>query len=86
MGKLILKPEQDGMGYFYGTYAGDDGSAVRVDVLPPHSHPRPVFVMNTPAEQHPTQWIVYANGQEIARVERREDLDTLDVTRLLTAD
>lgn len=86
MGKLSLKPEQDGMGYFYGQYTTDTGQVIRVDVLPPASHPRPRFVMASPQGQHATDWIVYANGQEIARVARRADLDGLDVQRLLPAD
>ena len=85
MGKLMLKPEQDGMGYFYGTYEGDDGEHVRVDVLPPKSFPRPLFAMGRPAEQDDTAWIVYANGHELARVTRREDVDALDVVKLLLA-
>jgi len=40
MGKLTLKPEQDGLGYFYGVFQADGGT-IRVDVLPPKSHPRP---------------------------------------------
>lgn len=83
MGKLSLKPEQDGMGYFYGKYTTDTGEVLRVDVLPPRSHPKPHYVTAFPEGQHDTDWIVYANGQEIARVARRDDLDGLDVQRLL---
>lgn len=74
MGTLNLRPEQDGMGYFYGEYVADDGARVRVDVLPPRSHQRPSFVMHSPAGQHEVDWIVYADGVEIARVRERGDL------------
>lgn len=84
MGKLVLKPEQDGMGFFYGEYQTDDGSIVRVDVLPPATYPKPRFMYAAPVSQHPTQWIVYANGEEIAHVERREDVDDLDIQKLLS--
>jgi hypothetical protein len=86
MGQLRLNSEQDGMGYFYGQYKTDDGNVIRVDILPPKSEPKPFFVMALPPEQHTTDWIVYANGEEIARVKRREDLDTLDIQPLLPAD
>ena len=85
MGNLTLKPEQDGMGYFYGQYHSGDGSVVRVNVLPPVAYPRPHFVVDS-SGMHATDWIVYANGEEIARVARREDLDTLDIGKLLPAD
>lgn len=75
MGKLSLKSEQDGMGYYYGDYTTDDDRRCRVDVLPPRSHPRPCFVMDNSAA-HDTEWIVYADGEEIARVLRREDIET----------
>ena len=75
MGTLTLKPEQDGMGYFYGEYTTDDGRRCRVDVLPPRSHPRPYFVMDN-TRMHATDWIVYADGEEVARVLRREDIAT----------
>lgn len=84
MGTLTLKPEQDGSGFYYGQYRTDDGDIIRVDVLPPKSHPRPYFVM-TNETMHDTDWIIYANGEEVARVTRREDVDTLDITKLLAS-
>ena len=84
MAKLTLKPEQDGSGYFYGQFIGDDDSVVRVDVLPPRSHPRPYFVMHND-HMHDTDWIVFADGEEIARVKQREDIDTLDIVKLLSS-
>ena len=84
MGTLTLKPEQDGLGYFYGTYGTDDGDSIRVDVLPPKSYPRPMFVAASDA-QHDTLWIVYADGEEVARVASRDDVTTLDIGKLLPA-
>ena len=63
MGKLTLKPEQDGMGFWYGNYIADDGTHVRVDVLPPKSLPRPHFVLCND-HIHDTDWLVHANGPE----------------------
>ena len=85
MATLTLNPMQDGTGYYYGRYLADDGTSVRVDVLPPKSHPRPYFV-TPPATQADTDWIVFADGQEIARVARRDDVDTLDIGKLLPKD
>ncbi len=82
---LKLSREQDGTGYYYGHYATADGGSVRIDVLPPANEPKPHFVVSLPKEQHATQWIVYADGEEIARVERRTDLQTLDIERILPA-
>ena len=70
MGTLTLKPEQDGMGYFYGQYITDDGEHVRVDVLPPKSHPKPDFLVTTEG-MHETDWIIFADGEEVARVPAR---------------
>lgn len=74
MGTLTLKPEQDGMGYFYGEWVADDGTRVRVDVLPPLSHPIPYFVATTDG-MHETDWIIFANGDEVARVRDRSALE-----------
>lgn len=82
MGKLTLKPEQDGLGYFYGTYVTDSGHTIRVDVLPPKSHPRPPFVMVSDG-MHATDWLVFADGKEVARVATRDDLAALDIGKLL---
>ena len=35
------------MGFFYGRYHADDDTVVRVDVLPPKSHPRPHFAVSS---------------------------------------
>ncbi len=39
-----------------------------------------------PSQIDATQYTVYANGDEVARVMRREDVDTLDITELLKLD
>lgn len=67
MGTLILKPEQDGLGFFYGQYVTDDGEHFGVDVLPPKSHPKPYFV-STQEGMDETDWIIHVDGAEVARV------------------
>lgn len=79
--RLELKPEQDGMGYFYGTLDVGADHVYRVDVLPPLSEPRPYFVM-TSERMHPTDWIIYLDGEEIARVAARADIEAAVIRRL----
>lgn len=74
----------DGLGYLYGDYVADDGSRVRLDILPPLTEPRPIGVMKNDAAD-PTHWIIYANGEEIARVEKSDDLERIVTQRLLTS-
>ncbi len=71
MGKLTLTSVQDGLGYFYGTCTTDAGDTVRVDVLPPKSHPRPAFVIDHDG-MHESDWIVFVDGEEIGRGASRE--------------
>lgn len=71
MGSLTLRPDQDGMGYFYGDYRTDAGERLRVNVLPPRSHPRPSYVLVANEEADARQWIIYVNGEEVARVDDR---------------
>ena len=72
--RLDLKSEPDGFGYIYGQAHAPDGEVYRVNILPPASHWRGDM---KPGEIDPTHWIVYLDGDEIARLERREDLETL---------
>lgn len=73
--RLELKPMPDGFGYLYGQVFTPDGNAIRVDILPPVAEWRG-DIKPGPDTPHPTDWIVYANGDEIARVTRREDLQS----------
>lgn len=83
MAKLDLKPEQDGLGYFYGSYVAGDGTRHRVDILPPKSEPCPDFVMST-EHMHETDWIILVDGEEIGRVRKRDEADRMIEERLLT--
>lgn len=83
MGKLALKPQQDGLGYYYGEYETNDGKKLRIDLQPPQTHPNPYFV-NRPAEEFdPVDWIVYVGGVEVARVRERDDVYQLDILKLI---
>jgi hypothetical protein len=79
--RLDLKPEPDGFGYIYGTLVADDGEVYRVNVLPPASEWR--GDMRPGADlPHASDWIVYLDGEEIARVSRREDIAPTVARRL----
>ena len=78
---LKLSPNPDGYGFHYGT-VDVDGEVLRVNVLPPIALWK--GDMKLPKYQpHETDWIVFVNGEEIARVRRREDLGELVHQRLL---
>ena len=79
--RLALKPDQDGMGYFYGTLDVGDDHVYRVDILPPLSEPRPLFVMAN-ERMHATDWIIYVDGEEIARVANPGDIDAAVLKRI----
>ena len=80
--RLKLKPAPDGFGFLYGQLFAPDGAVAHVDVLPPVGEWRGNMKL-ADYPPHATDWIVYADGEEIARVARREDLvDTLATLRL----
>ena len=70
--RLQLSAEPDGFGFYYG-WVERGGERVRVDVLPPDHLWRGDIKLE---RQKPDAkaWILYLNGQEFARIERREDL------------
>jgi hypothetical protein len=68
---LKLSAELDGFGFFYG-WAERDGERVRVNVLPPKHLWRGDIELET-QKPDARAWILYLDGEEFARVERRED-------------
>ena len=79
---LKLSTEPDGFGFFYG-WAQRDGERVRVDVLPPDHLWRGDIKLEGQMPD-PKAWVLYLNGEEFARVERREDLPVVLVLRAPT--
>ena len=80
--QLEIKPEPDGFGFLYGRLTTVDGDIFRVDIIPPVSEWRGDIKMKD-LPPHPTDWVVFLDGEEIARVRRREDL-THGIARALT--
>lgn len=66
-GKLHLSVRPDGYGFLYGAWiAGAD--SIRVDIMPPKAHWQGDLVLES-CPPHHTDWVIYADGHEIARVE-----------------
>ena len=80
--RLALKSEPDGYGFIYGQVFAADGEVYRVDIMPPivewrGDHKHDDYPPNA------TDWVVYLDGVEIARVARRDQLQTAVTTKLI---
>lgn len=78
---LKLSANPDGYGFHYGT-VDVDGRVHRVNVLPPIALWKGDMKLPN-YEPHEADWIVFVNGDEIARVRRREELGERIEQRLL---
>ena len=81
---LTLKPEPDGLGYLYGQYIDESGQRFRVDVMPPKSH-WCGDIKPTENPPHQTDWVIYADGEELGRVRKANDLAGIIGERLTIA-
>jgi hypothetical protein len=70
--RLKLSAEPDGFGFYYGS-VWCNGEHVRIDLLPP-AHLWRGDVELEGQKPDPKAWVLHLNGEEFARVERREDL------------
>src|SRR5450631_3366960 len=77
--EMKLSSRQDGFGFYYGEARRGDRK-MRVDVLPPaalwHGDMKTV-------EPDPRAWIVFFDGEEVARVEREADIAKIGEQLLL---
>ena len=81
--RFVLKLEQDGCGFYYGHFDVGDES-YRIDCMPPKSEPRPFFVhADATRNADPNLWIINVNGEEIARVPTRAEIEPMLVARLV---
>ena len=83
--RLELKREPDGIGYIYGQVFAPDGNVYRVDIMPPVGAWRGDIKLTGAGAPHATDWVVYMNGEEIARVMRRDDIASALTPQLLEA-
>jgi hypothetical protein len=78
---LSLNPRPDGYGYLYGTLVTEEGR-FRVDIMPPRPHWRG-DVMLDDCRPHPTDWVVFVDGEEIARVAQIDNLAATIAPKLI---
>ena len=77
---LDLKPMPDGYGFIYGeAYRGDDHHTI--NVLPPERYWQGQFRLEG-HEPHETDWVLYIDGEEVARVTENAGIEG-EFTRLL---
>ena len=62
-----LAPEPDGYGFVYGKVWDEQGAIHDVNVLPPESEWRG-YTRLAGFEPHALEWIVYLDGEEVARL------------------
>lgn len=81
---LELNSRSDGFGYLYGGYTTGAGERFRVDIMPPKEHWQGDLV---PSENPPhlTDWVIYIDGEEVARAKQRSDLPSVVAQRLVTS-
>ena len=72
--RLDLKPEPDGYGYIYGQlYVGD--MRYYVNIMPPIREWRGQIKLEGDSTPHTTDWVIFVNGEEFARVRKRDDIE-----------
>lgn len=72
--RLTLNERPDGSGFFYGDFHDENDTPARVDVMPP----RPLWSGDFNAEAaHPTDWVVYLDGEEVQRAASIDGLSVL---------
>ena len=81
--ELRLKPMPDGFGLIYGELVAGD-THYRVDIMPPESEWDGDFKLDG-FPPHPTDWVVYVDGEEITRVRKRGDLAEATIRALTTS-
>ena len=77
-----LKDKPDGYGFIYGElYHGDNRHIV--NVLPPASEWAGDMKLDG-YEPHESDWVLFLDGDEIARVSRREDIEPKYLNKFLS--
>ena len=69
---LSLKPQPDGCGFLYGDYIDGADQRHRIDIMPPAALWSGDFRPTNPPP-HEMDWVIYCNGQELARVRQTTD-------------
>lgn len=69
-----LAPEPDGYGFIYGKVWDEEGAIHDVNILPPAAEWRGQSRL-AGFEPHASDWIVYLDGEEVARVRNGVELE-----------
>jgi len=69
----MLRPEPDAYGFLYGEVVSERGETLRVDVMPPEAEWRGQVRLEG-FEPHATEWVVFVEGEEIARVSSQNEI------------
>jgi hypothetical protein len=72
--EVNLKSMPDGFGSIYGDAVDAQGESRRVNIMPPLRYWRGDIKLDTQGP-HATQWVLYVDGDEVARTESRSDVD-----------
>jgi hypothetical protein len=78
--RLEIKPEPDGFGYYYGE-AIHNGEVHAINLMPPKAQWRGQLAVKDHGP-HPTDWVGYVAGEEVARGATRLELEMKIVTVL----
>lgn len=78
---IELKPMPDGFGFQYGI-ARQGGRILNINVMPPQAQWAGDFKLEG-YEPHPSDWVLYVEGEEVARVQSRAEVDA-EFLRVLT--
>jgi hypothetical protein len=70
-----LKPMPDGFGFIYGEGVDAFGETRRINIMPPLPFWRGEMKLET-SGPHPTEWVLYIDGDEIARAPSRSEIDS----------
>jgi hypothetical protein len=72
---LKIRPDQDGMGYFYGELV-IDGERYTANILPPQTFEHAYFVSSSARRcTHPTHWQVFVDGNLVSMVDTMKDAE-----------
>ena len=73
--EINLKAMPDGFGFIYGEGVDARGESRRINIMPPLSHWRGDIKMDTNGP-NTTDWVLYVDGDEVARALSRGELET----------
>ncbi|MGD9670778.1 MAG: hypothetical protein AB7U75_17320 [Hyphomicrobiaceae bacterium] len=79
--EIDLKARPDGYGFEYGV-ARRGGRILNINVMPPQAHWDGDFELEG-YEPHPTDWVLYIEGEEVARLQERAGIEA-EFIRVLT--